>query len=100
MAPEQEGGEPVPASDQYAYATQHMKKVVHKTPTRDLSSMPSTAQNKVDARFTDIHRYRRPVGLVTQSDSTQMGAVIVSTYPVTLCYSNSEEELFNSLFTS
>jgi eukaryotic-like serine/threonine-protein kinase len=172
MAPEQEGGEPIPASDQYAYATvvfewltgywpfygdakelawqrrhlspplirelvpeipaavervvltaldkspnhrfktmldftlefeeacQSVHKGVYKIPARNLPGAITVDRNGTDARLTEIYCYQRTIGLVSQSDPVEQGDAIVATYPVATRYWKSEEDLWDSLFTS
>ena len=172
MAPEQEGGEPIPASDQYAYATvvfewltgywpfygdakelawqgrhlspplirelvpevpaavervvltaldkspnrrfktmldftlefeeacQPVHKGVYKISARNLPGAITVDRNGTDARLIEIHSHQRTIGLVSQSDPVEQGDVKVATNPVATRYWKSEEDLWDSLFTS
>jgi eukaryotic-like serine/threonine-protein kinase len=173
MAPEQEGGEPCPASDQYAYATmvfewltgywpfygdarelawqrrhlsapsirdlvpeipaavewvvltaldkspnrrfktmldftlefeeacQAVKKgVSNKSPASHSSGVPAIYRNRADSRLTDMHRHQRPAGVMPQSEFAKQGDVLVASSPVACRYWQSDEDFWDSLFTS
>ncbi len=85
---------------EFEEACQTVHKGVYKIPARNLPDATTVDRNGTDARLTEIHSHQRLVGLVSQSDPVEQGDVIVATYPVATRYWKSEEDLWDSLFTS